>query len=55
MESFRDNPGASLAQLGRKLGVSKTTAMRLVNQLIAEGYLKREGQEVRVRKTASEE
>ena len=46
--AFQKDPRTSLAQLARELGVSKTTAMRLVNRLIADGYLKREGQEVHI-------
>lgn len=48
MAAFQKDPRTSLAQLGRELGVSKTTAMRLVNRLITEGYLKRDGQEVHI-------
>ena len=54
VSAFQEDPRTSLAQLGRKVGVSKTTAMRLVNRLIADGYLRREGQEVHVLKPASE-
>jgi len=46
--TFRNDPRTSLAQLGREVGVSKTTAMRFVNRLIADGYLTREGQEVHI-------
>ena len=52
--AFQKDPRTSLAQLGRELGVSKTTAMRLVNRLIADGYLRREGQEVHILRPASE-
>jgi len=54
MAAFQNDSRTSLAQLGRELGVSKTTAMRLVNRLIADGYLKREGQEVHILRPASE-
>jgi len=53
MNAFQKDPRTSLAQLGRGLGVSKTTAMRLVNRLIADGYLRREGQEVHILRPAS--
>jgi len=54
MAAFQNDPRTSLARLGRKVGVSKTTAMRLVNRLIADGCLRREGQEVHVLRPASE-
>jgi len=53
MTALQKDPRTSLAQLGRELGVSKTTAMRLVNRLITEGYLKRDGQEVHIIEPAS--
>lgn len=52
--AFQNDPRTSLARLGLELRVSKTTAMRLVNRLIADGYLGREGQEVHVLRPASE-
>ncbi len=53
VRAFQEDPRTSLAQLGRELGISKTTAMRLVNRLIADGYPRREGQEVHILRPAS--
>lgn len=53
VRAFQEDPRTSLAQLGRELGISKTTAMRLVNRLIADGYPRREGQGVDILRPAS--
>lgn len=46
LRTFRTKPQTSLAELGRVLGVSKTTAAGLVKNLIVAGRLRREGRHV---------
>jgi len=48
LRTFRTKPQTSLAELGKVLGVSKTTAGGLVKKLIIAGYLRREGRHVYV-------